>query len=143
VAQALAIMKASFPESPTSGEIAEQVGISESRLMHLFVEQVGVPLRRYTLWLRLRHVLFCVATGDNLTDAAHAAGFADSAHLARVFSSMFGITPSSMLRSEHVTRSFELPEMPLRGPHAVQDAERLARMLAAKAGIVIAPNKVL
>lgn len=139
VAQSLAIMKASFPDSPSSGQLAEQVGLSESRLIHLFSEQVGVPLRRYTLWLRLRHVLFCVATGDNLTDAAHAAGFADSAHLARVFSSMFGITPSSMLRSEHVTRSFELPEMPLRGPHAAQDAERLARLLSAKTGIVMPP----
>lgn len=140
VAQALAIMKASFPESPSSGELAEQVGLSESRLIHLFSEQVGVPLRRYTLWLRLRHVLFCVATGDNLTDAAHEAGFSDSAHLARVFSSMFGITPSSMLRSEHVTRSFELPEMPLSGPHAAQDAERLARLLSAKTGLAMQPG---
>jgi len=27
--------------------------LSESRLMHLFTEQIGIPLRRYVLWLRL------------------------------------------------------------------------------------------
>jgi AraC-like DNA-binding protein len=138
VAQALALLKASFPHAPSSEQVAKGVGASESRLMHLFREQVGVPLRRYTLWLRLRHLLFCVAAGDNLTHAAHAAGFADSAHFARVFSSMFGVPPSSLLRAGSVVREVDFPET-LTGPHAEQDMQRL-RQLAARFGAVDAAS---
>jgi AraC-like DNA-binding protein len=138
VAQALALLKTSFPNAPSSALVAKRVAASESRLMHLFREQVGVPLRRYTLWLRLRHLLFCVAAGDNLTHAAHAAGFADSAHFARVFSSMFGVPPSALLRADCVSREVAFPET-LTGPHAEQDAERL-RQLAARFSTVDAAS---
>jgi AraC-like DNA-binding protein len=36
------------------------------------------------------------AAGGSLTDAAHEAGFADSAHLSRTFRRMFGVAPSSL-----------------------------------------------
>ncbi|HKO93153.1 MAG TPA: AraC family transcriptional regulator [Polyangiaceae bacterium] len=132
VAQALSLLKQAFPNGPSSAVIAKRVGASESRLMHLFREQVGVPLRRYTLWLRLRHLLFHVAAGFNLTHAAHAAGFADSAHFARVFSAMFGVPPSALLRGDQVSRALLL-EGPPSGPHAVQDAERIRQLLAGAA----------
>lgn len=134
VAHALALLKASFPAAPSSESLAKRVGASESRLMHVFREQVGVPLRRYTLWLRLRHLLFCVAAGDNLTHAAHAAGFADSAHFARVFSSMFGVPPSSLLRADSVQRELVLPGVPS-GPHAAQDGERIRQLAARYASV--------
>lgn len=68
--------------------------LSSSRLQHLFRAQVGVPIRRYSLWLRLRRVLGQAIEGKTLMDAAHAAGFSDSAHFSRVFKEMFGIAPS-------------------------------------------------
>lgn len=34
--------------------------------------------------------------GETLADAAHAAGFADSAHLSRTARTMFGLPPSAM-----------------------------------------------
>ncbi len=129
IAQVLALLKASMPEAPPAPQIGEQVGLSEGRLIHLFSEQVGVPLRRYVLWLRVRHVIFCLAVGKNLTDAAHEAGFADSPHLTRVFRSMFGLAPSQIFRSDGVSLAFEMPSLPLTGPHAVQDTERMAQLL--------------
>jgi transcriptional regulator GlxA family with amidase domain len=36
--------------------------------------------------------------GGTLTDAAHAAGFADSAHMNRVCHEMFGLAPSEAVR---------------------------------------------
>lgn len=87
---------------PVSGtELAGLVGLSASRLTHLFTEQVGIPLRRYVLWSRLRAAITRVQAGDDLTGAAHGAGFADSAHLTRTTREMFGLPPSVL--SRHVS----------------------------------------
>jgi AraC-like DNA-binding protein len=82
-------------------DVAALVGVSASRLTHLFTDQMGITLRRYVLWLRLQAVITRVKAGDDLTDAAHAAGFADSAHLTRTCRDMFGLPPSVM--SRHVS----------------------------------------
>jgi AraC-like DNA-binding protein len=70
--------------------------LSESRLQHLFRDQVGVPIRRYLLWHRYLTALSLLADGATVTRAAHAADFADSAHLARTAVRMNGFTPTKM-----------------------------------------------
>ena len=82
----------------TIGEVAADVNLSESRFSHLFTEQIGVPVRRYQLWIRLRNAIHLLAKGTSLTDTAHEAGFADSAHLTRTFRQMLGIAPSALLK---------------------------------------------
>jgi AraC-like DNA-binding protein len=77
-------------------EAAPVVNLSPGRLRHLFVEQTGLPFKTYLLWLRLTRALQCFAAGKPLTDAAHEAGFSDSAHLSRTFRRMFGVTPASL-----------------------------------------------
>ncbi len=81
--------------TPTA--LAAEVALSPSRLRHLFLEQVGVPMQRYRWWVRLRHVVAALQQRSSLTEAAHAAGFADSAHLSRTFRRMFGFAPSRLL----------------------------------------------
>lgn len=76
--------------------LAAELGISESRLLHLFGEELGLPFRSYVAWLRLRRAATAVQGGSNLTEAAHEAGFADAAHFTRTFRRMFGITPSEI-----------------------------------------------
>lgn len=71
-------------------------GLSASRLRHLFVEQTGLPFKTYLLWLRLTRAVECFASGASLTQAAHDAGFSDSAHLSRTFRRMFGVAPASL-----------------------------------------------
>ncbi len=70
--------------------------LSESRFSHLFVAEVGLPYRTYVLWRRLLVAVNGIAAGKTLTDAAHDAGFADSAHFSRTFRRMFGV-PASLL----------------------------------------------
>jgi AraC-like DNA-binding protein len=82
-----------------TADLAARVGISASRLTHLFTAQVGLPLRRYVLWLRLMIARDAVAGGADLTTAAHAAGFADSAHLTRTCRETFGLPPSALSRN--------------------------------------------
>jgi AraC family transcriptional regulator len=87
-------------DAPVS--LADAAGVSdlsESRLRHLFVEQTGLPFKTYLLWLRLTRALEAFASGRSLTEAAHASGFSDSAHLSRTFRRMFGVAPSALRMS--------------------------------------------
>ena len=81
---------------PSIGDLARIAYLSESRLQHVFREQVGVPIRRYLLWHRYLTALSLLADGSPVTDAAHAAGFADGAHLSRTAVRMNGYTPREM-----------------------------------------------
>lgn len=87
-------------------QLAALAGLSPSRFSHWFVEQTGLPLRSYRKWLRLELALHRLAHGGNLTDAAHAAGFSDSAHLSRTFRTMFGLNPAALLRAVTLDSSF-------------------------------------
>lgn len=86
--------------------LAEVAHLSPSRFSHWFVEQTGLPLRSYRKWLRLEMALHQLARRANLTEAAHAAGFADSAHLSRTFREMFGMNPVALLRGVALGSSF-------------------------------------
>lgn len=77
-------------------EVAEVAHLSPSRFRHLFVQETGMPLRTYVLWRRLLHVWVHLMQGESLSTAAHAAGFADSAHLSRTSRAMFGLAPSGL-----------------------------------------------
>ncbi|MFZ6681991.1 helix-turn-helix domain-containing protein [Undibacterium sp. Tian12W] len=75
----------------SADKIAKSVHISLSQLERLFSAQLGLSVRRLVLWRRLRVALATTLQGWTLTEAAHAAGFADSAHLSRTMRSIFGI----------------------------------------------------
>ncbi|MDP3517138.1 MAG: AraC family transcriptional regulator [Pseudohongiella sp.] len=77
-------------------DIAESAHLSPDRFRHLFLEQTGIRFRPYVLWLRIELALSAYTANRNLTEAAQAGGFADSAHFTRTFKSMFGIAPSSV-----------------------------------------------
>jgi AraC-like DNA-binding protein len=62
-------------------------------------EAAGVSFRRYRIWRRMAFVALNLSGGRTLTDAAHAAGFASSAHLSFAFKKMFGLAPSALLKA--------------------------------------------
>ncbi|MEO0559662.1 MAG: AraC family transcriptional regulator [Bacteroidota bacterium] len=74
---------------------ARRVHLSASRFRHLFAERVGSSWRSYIRWRRALVATKLALEGKGLTQAAHAAGYADSAHLSRQFKELFGFTPSS------------------------------------------------
>ncbi|MDP3230261.1 MAG: helix-turn-helix transcriptional regulator [Acidovorax sp.] len=83
-------------QAVTLPEVARVANLSPGRFRHLFVEETGMPLRTYVLWRRLLHVWTLLMQGETLSTAAHAAGFADSAHLSRTAQTMFGLAPSAL-----------------------------------------------
>ncbi|MCB1167577.1 MAG: helix-turn-helix transcriptional regulator [Leptospiraceae bacterium] len=84
----------SLTESLQVADLASKVNLSADRLMRLFKEEMGIPIRRFILWRRILKAVHLLSDGLNLTEAAHEAGFADSAHLSRTFKKNFGIQPS-------------------------------------------------
>jgi AraC-like DNA-binding protein len=90
----------------TLAALARAVHLSPSRMAHRFREATGVPVRRYVLWCRLRAAADAAMRGASLTDAAHFAGFADSAHLSRTFRAMLGIAPSLLFKPGRTTVNF-------------------------------------
>ena len=83
----------------TVKEIAEAVFLSESRLTHLFKENVGISLKSYILIRRLEQAYRFVNSGGKVTQAAMESGFASSAHLAYTCKTLTGISITEVLRS--------------------------------------------
>jgi AraC-like DNA-binding protein len=96
VRRLLRVLRSGVTDETSLERLAEQVGISPSRLMHVFTESIGVPLRPYLAWLRLQRAASAIVEGAPLALAAQSAGFSDAAHMSRTFRRMFGVTPSAL-----------------------------------------------
>ena len=99
-----------MPERISAAELAKMAGLSVDRYRHLFQKELGITIRRYILWTRLRRAAFLLEEGVSITSAAHAAGFSDSAHFANVFKENFGITPSFIFGSREGLKIFNCEE---------------------------------
>ncbi|HAS39155.1 MAG TPA: hypothetical protein DCS93_01690 [Microscillaceae bacterium] len=74
--------------------------LSESRLSHLFKEYVGVSLKKYLVWTKLKKTIaYLLQAEANLTQSSLQAGFYDQAHFTRAFKKHLGITPSKAYNS--------------------------------------------
>ncbi len=82
-------------------EVASQLSLSESRFLHLFSEKMGIAWRPYLLWRRTICAVGAITKGLSATEAAHVAGFSDSAHLSRTFRSLFGM---SIREAKHLSK---------------------------------------
>ncbi|QXH33625.1 helix-turn-helix domain-containing protein [Pseudomonas muyukensis] len=98
LACALARLRALDEQPLPAHALAQAASLSLSQLERLFSARLGQSVRRLVLWQRLRLALQRALAGDNLTAAAMAAGFADSAHLSRSLRQQFGIRASEALR---------------------------------------------
>lgn len=89
-------------------ELARRVGLRQRELSARFRRETGLTIRRYVLWLRLKAAVASLAEPRTLTEAAHAAGFSDAAHLSRTFVEMFGVSPSESVAASRL-RVLETP----------------------------------
>ncbi|MBA4757998.1 helix-turn-helix domain-containing protein [Sphingosinicella sp.] len=71
--------------------------LSLGRFRHLFTAEIGMPFQRYVLWRRLLIAFDAIGRQRSATEAAHMAGFSDSAHFARTIKTMFGICASDLM----------------------------------------------
>jgi AraC-like DNA-binding protein len=110
VTQALRIFHALEEKCLSARDLAKQVFISESRLSHLFSEQLGIPIKRYLLWLKVVAACERVNSDDNITQAAQAAGFADGAHLTHSLRRLLGVSPRTLFANRSFVRLVTAPD---------------------------------
>jgi hypothetical protein len=70
-----------------------------SRWLH---GQIGISLRKLMLWRKMRRAIEAAVDTRNATAVAHAAGFADSAHMSRVCLRTLGVRPSDVQNDKTV-----------------------------------------
>ena len=105
ILSALKRMRDEPHRSHSLAELGQCAGLSTSRFLHLFKAETGIPLRRYRLWNRMGAAVGAFRAGGSLTEAAHAAGFASSAHFSTAFRDMFGMMPSEFLKALEPVRA--------------------------------------
>jgi AraC-like DNA-binding protein len=85
-------------ERLTLRQLSKASFLSESRLSHLFKEQLGISVHQCILWKKMLFAVLKSREGYSLTECAHYAGFSDSSHFNKVFYKMFGIKPFFVLK---------------------------------------------
>ena len=103
VQQALAFLEANFASKLTIEQLARISGLSLFHFSRLFHRVVGLPPYQYLLRCRLRHaqeLLSASTSSPSIADIAIVCGFADQAHLTRLFRRAFGVTPQQFRRTQ-------------------------------------------
>jgi AraC-like DNA-binding protein len=96
------LLRTTLPVDIDTESLASGVGLSAMRLMHLFSDQIGMPMSSYLLWAKMRRAVSLVQGGRSLTEIAQTCGFADSSHLTRTFQAFYAIKPSLLADSSYV-----------------------------------------
>lgn len=101
--RAISYIERNLDGVPRVADVARQLSVSATRVTHLFTSEVGIPLRRFVLWTRIKRAASVHRAGEDLTAAAIEAGFSDAAHFSRTFRAMFGLSPSLVLPIAEIT----------------------------------------
>jgi AraC-like DNA-binding protein len=84
--------------SPESSQLnladfAQELGVSQYRLLRAFKRRYGAPPHAYGLHVRIERARQMLHRGSNATDAAAANDFADQSHFTRHFRRVWSLTP--------------------------------------------------
>lgn len=80
--------------------LSSRIFLSESRISHLFKESVGISIKKYFVWYRIKQVLDILLNEEtNLKKASIEADFTDQSHLSKSFKNVIGISPIKIFNS--------------------------------------------
>jgi AraC-like DNA-binding protein len=77
----------------TLAELAAAAELDGFLLTREFTRSMGIPPHAYHLQRRIRAAQRRLAVGESVTDVAQQLGFADQAHMTRLFKRIVGVTP--------------------------------------------------
>lgn len=105
----LDLIESTLDADMTPAELAEKSGYSLWHFLHLFQQQVGMPLCRYRTRRRLAHGIYAVSQGMKVTDAALTWGFGSHSGFWRAFQKEYGMSPTAWVQTHRVLA----PRVPL------------------------------
>jgi AraC-like DNA-binding protein len=82
-------------EHVSLSDVAAAAGLPPFRLHRAFERAIGMSPHRYQRQARIRVAAERIRTGNPLSEAAVAAGFADQAHMTRTVRASLGVTPGA------------------------------------------------
>jgi AraC-like DNA-binding protein len=93
VRRARSYLDSNLSDKVTLGELAAAADLTPFRLLRAFQGSIGITPHAYQMQTRVRMAHGMIRQKAPLADVAAATGFADQAHLTRVFKRIMGATP--------------------------------------------------
>lgn len=97
LADAIRTIYADPMQRMSQGDLARRLRMERTRALRCFKAFTGQTFRELKRWSALQHAAQLMSRGELVRTAAMDAGFADTAHLSRVFRQTFGLTPSTAI----------------------------------------------
>ena len=105
IEKAIDYIKLHYSENISVEQVARHVNLSVPRLVQLFKQVTGTPIRRFRQWHRIFTAAEKVAQGCTLTSAAVDSGFSDYAQFSRTFRQFAGGSPAAAKANTEVRLS--------------------------------------
>ena len=96
IARVLEDMRNDPSRITTAQDCADAVGLSFSRFLHLFKDEVGTPFRSLRTWKRARSLLHHVTREAPLVHVALDTGYPDSTHFSHSIRHVYGLKPRDL-----------------------------------------------
>lgn len=94
------VLDEQYRDPPSIHELAAMVGLSASRLAHLFRDEVGMSIRSYVVDRRLQMAaMLIVQTHEHISQIAYGVGFNDVSNFNHSFKKRFGMAPGEHRKS--------------------------------------------
>jgi len=93
VERAREVLDAGIGRTVRSRELEAATGLSRYALARHFRARLGTSPYRYLVMRRLDRARAMIGSGETLSQAANASGFADQSHMTRHFRSAYGVSP--------------------------------------------------
>lgn len=87
-----------YTEPLSIQQIADELGISSSRLSHAFKEFMGISLWNHVIMRRIKKSKILLKEGLSITEVCYECGFQDYSHFIRSFRKIVGVTPKKYVQ---------------------------------------------
>ncbi len=100
----LSALDQQYRDPPSIEQLADTVGLSASRLSHLFREEVGMSVQSYVLERRLvMAAMLIVQTDERISQIAYRVGFSDVSNFNHAFKRRFAMSPREYRAGHDIT----------------------------------------